>query len=82
MQAVEAKVLDNLSEQTTAEKSATKTAADIKQMRKQGETCTRSHCYTSEVPTRPPSQRGLHVSHNSCSFAKRSASKIYYLELQ
>ena len=60
MQAVEAKVLDNLSEQTTAEKSATKTAADIKQMRKQGETCAMTHCYTSEVPTRPS-------SHISCT---------------
>ena len=37
LQDVEAKVLDNLSEQTTAEKSAAKTAADIKQMRKQGD---------------------------------------------
>lgn len=35
-QAVEAKVLDNLSEQTTAEKSAAKTAQDIKSLRKQG----------------------------------------------
>ena len=35
-QAVEAKVLDNLSEQTTAEKSAAKTAQDIKALRKQG----------------------------------------------
>ena len=35
-QAVEAKVLDNLSEQTTAEKSASKTAQDIKSLRKQG----------------------------------------------
>lgn len=35
-QAVEAKVLDNLSEQTTAEKSAFKTAQDIKSLRKQG----------------------------------------------
>lgn len=36
VQAVEAKVLDNLSEQTTAEKSAFKTAQDIKSLRKQG----------------------------------------------
>jgi len=36
LQAVEAKVLDNLSEQTTAEKSASKTAQDIKSLRKQG----------------------------------------------
>ena len=36
IQAVEAKVLDNLSEQTTAEKSAFKTAQDIKSLRKQG----------------------------------------------
>ena len=35
-QAIEAKVLDNLSEQTTAEKSAAKTAQDIKSLRKQG----------------------------------------------
>ena len=35
-QAVEAKVLDNLSEQTTAEKSAFKTSQDIKSLRKQG----------------------------------------------
>ena len=35
-QAVEAKVLDNLSEQTTAEKGAFKTAQDIKSLRKQG----------------------------------------------
>lgn len=35
-QAVEAQVLDNLSEQTTAEKSAFKTAQDIKSLRKQG----------------------------------------------
>ncbi|KAL3137705.1 hypothetical protein ABBQ38_004975 [Trebouxia sp. C0009 RCD-2024] len=35
IKAVEAKVLDNLSEQTTAEKSASKTAQDIKSLRKQ-----------------------------------------------
>lgn len=42
-QAVEAKVLDNLSEQTTAEKSAAKTAQDIKALRKQGVNRTHLH---------------------------------------
>lgn len=42
-QAVEAKVLDNLSEQTTAEKSAAKTAQDIKALRKQGVNSTYVH---------------------------------------
>lgn len=36
VQAVEAKVLENLSEQTTAEQSAFKFAQDIRSLRKQG----------------------------------------------
>ena len=36
VQAVEAQVLENLSEQTTAEQSAFKTAQDIRSLRKQG----------------------------------------------
>ncbi len=44
-QAVEAKVLDNLSEQTTAEKSAAKTAQDIKALRKQGVTSSYTVAY-------------------------------------
>jgi len=44
-QAVEAKVLDNLSEQTTAEKSAAKTAQDIKALRKQGVNSSSLHLY-------------------------------------
>lgn len=44
-QAVEAKVLENLSEQTTAEKSAAKTAQDIKALRKQGVNRSSLHMY-------------------------------------